>query len=118
MFTNNFKLKEDAREISGNVAEDKHAWIFVYTHAYEGLLIDPTWGAGAVADGKFIRSNDNSMWFNVSPYWLIFTHFPDQQYWAKLDIQINEDQFAKIPYIEPSEGNDGKEILFETLGHI
>lgn len=102
----------------GKIAEDKHAWIFVYTHAYEGLLIDPTWGAGAVADGKFIKSNNNSMWFNVSPYWMAFSHYPDNEFWTKLDISITEEQFASMPYMLPLIDNDGKDVLFECLSKI
>jgi len=102
----------------GKVAEDKHAWIFVYTHAYEGLLIDPTWGAGAICDGKFIKSNDKSMWFNVSPYWMAFSHFPDQDYWTKLDINITEGQFESLPYLVPSNDSDGKDVLFESLSKL
>ena len=99
----------------GKVAEDKHAWIFVYTHAYEGLLIDPTWGAGAICEGKFIKSNDKSMWFNVSPYWMAFSHFPDQDYWTKLDINITEGQFESLPYLVPSNDSDGNDVLVESL---
>jgi transglutaminase/protease-like cytokinesis protein 3 len=102
----------------GKIAEDKHAWIFVYTHAYEGLLIDPTWGAGAICDGKFIKSNDKSMWFNVSPYWMAFSHFPDQDYWTKLDINITEGQFESLPYLVPSNDSDGKDVLFESLSKL
>ena len=99
----------------GNIAEDKHAWIFVYTHAYDGLLIDPTWGAGAVCDGKFIKSNDHSVWFNVSPYWMAFSHYPNQDSWMKLDINITEEQFESLPYLTPSKESDGKDVLFESL---
>ena len=56
--------------------------------SYDSLLIDPTWGAGIVSDGKFVRSTDNSMWFDVSPYWMAFSHYPDNYFWTKLDISI------------------------------
>ena len=102
----------------GAVSEDKHAWIFVYTSAYDGLLIDPTWGAGSVCEGKFVKSEDNSMWFDVSPYWMVFTHYPDQNYWTKLDIQIDERGFAALPFVLPSNENDGKDVLFETLAKL
>jgi transglutaminase/protease-like cytokinesis protein 3 len=102
----------------GKIAEDKHAWIFVYTHAYEGLLIDPTWGAGTVADGKFIKSNNNSIWFHISPYWMAFSHYPDHEFWTKLDISITEEKFASLPYMLPSIDSDGKDVLFECLSKI
>ena len=102
----------------GEVSEEKHAWIFVYTSAYDGLLIDPTWGAGSVFDGKFVKNEDNSMWFNVSPYWMFFSHYPDQQYWTKLDIDITENQFRALPYHLPSKDSDGKDVLFDALANL
>ena len=104
-----------AKTPDGKIAEDKHAWIFVYTHAYEGLLIDPTWGAGAVCDGQFIKSQDNSIWFDISPYWMIFSHFPDQAYWTRLDVCINREQFEDLPYAIPTSDTDGKDLLFESI---
>ncbi len=97
---------------------DKHSWVFVYTHAYDGILIDPTWGAGAVDGVRFIKSEDNSHWFNVSPYWMIFSHFPDQQYWSKLDITITEDQFEKLPFVKMTNETDGKDYLFECISNL
>ena len=99
----------------GQVSSDKHAWLFVYTNEYDGLLIDPTWGAGVVVDGKFIKSNDNSMWYNVSPYWMAFSHFPDSKLWSRLEIEITEVQFASLPYKLPSIEGDGKDELFDSL---
>lgn len=105
----------------GEIPEEKHAWIFVYTGAYEGILIDPTWGAGAVNEkNQFIRSRENSMWFNISPYWLIFSHYPDEQEWTKLEgIDITQEQFEKLPYKQPTgNGEDGQDLLFESLANL
>lgn len=99
----------------GIISDVKHAWVYVYTHAYDGMLIDPTWGAGGIDGVKFVKNEDNSIWYNISPYWMAFSHFPDQQYWTKLEIQITEEQFQKIPYQNPSKENDGKDLLFECL---
>lgn len=102
----------------GKLSEDKHAWVFVYTNAYNGILIDPTWGAGAVDGVKFFKNEKNDVWFDVSPYWMIFSHFPDQQYWTKLDLKVSEDQFKKIPYVNPTKETDGKDNLFESLSKL
>jgi transglutaminase/protease-like cytokinesis protein 3 len=99
----------------GEISTDKHAWVFVYTDGYDGIIIDPTWGAGGVDGVKFVKKEDNSMWFNVSPYWMIFSHFPDNPNWTKLDIDITEEQFKQLPYINPSNEKDGKDTLFESL---
>lgn len=99
----------------GEISTDKHAWVFVYTDGYDGIIIDPTWGAGGVDGVKFVKKGDNSMWFNVSPYWMIFSHFPDNPNWTKLDIDITEEQFKQLPYVNPSNETDGKDTLFESL---
>ena len=106
---------------SEGIISDKHSWVFVYTHAYDGILIDPTWGAGVVDGVRFIKSSDHSTWFDVSPYWMIFSHFPDQQYWSKIDIPITEEQFERLPFVNMSNetaGKDGKDYLFECLSRI
>jgi hypothetical protein len=74
------------------IPEDKHSWIFAYTDHYEGIFIDPTWGAGYVKDGKFVRIEDDK-WFDVTPEELIKTHFPDDEKWQHLDVNITNDQF-------------------------
>jgi hypothetical protein len=74
------------------IPEDKHSWIFVYTDHYDGIFIDPTWGAGYVENGKFVRIEEDK-WFDVTPEELINTHFPDDEKWQHLDINITKDQF-------------------------
>jgi len=103
------------KDANGNVSEEKHAWIYVYTHAYNGILIDPTWGAGGVNGVKYIKSEDNTAWFNVSPYRMIFSHFPDNIIWSKIDIQITEEQFKVLPIVEMKNEADIKDLLFECI---
>lgn len=106
------------KTLDGKLSEDKHAWVFVYTNAYNGILIDPTWGAGAVNGVKFVKNEKNDAWFNVSPYWMIFSHYPDQSYWSKLDIKVSVEQFNKLPYVLPTDETDGKNFLFESLSKL
>lgn len=103
------------KDSKGTVSKEKHSWIFVYNQGYDGFFVDPTWGAGSVDGVKFVRNEDNSPWFHVSPYRLIFTHYPDQQYWLKLGFSITEEQFKKLPYIEMSNDEEIKNTLFELL---
>ena len=103
------------KDAEGTVSEDKHSWIYVYTHAYDGMLVDPTWGAGAVNGVKYVKSEDNSIWFNVSPYWMIFSHYPDEQYWTKLDIPITEEQFRALPFTKMTNEAEIKDRLFEYI---
>ena len=106
------------KDSNGNINVEKHSWLFVYTHGYDGMLIDPTWGAGSVNGVKFVKSQDNSKWFNVSPYWLIFSHYPDDYRWSKLDIMVSEDQFKKLPFISSPTEKDCKDYLFECISKI
>lgn len=99
----------------GEISEESHAWIMVYKHQYEAMLIDPTWGAGSVDGNHFVRSKDNSSWFNVSPYWMIFTHLPEKQEWTLLDIDVAEEQFRALPFELPQQTPNGKDYLFEML---
>lgn len=106
------------KDSDGNISPDKHSWVFVYTHAYDGMLIDPTWGAGAVNGSKFVKNEDNSFWYNVSPFRMIFSHFPDYQYWTKIDFPITEEQFKQLPFLRMGNDTDAKNFLFESLGKI
>ena len=99
----------------GKVSDGKHAWVFVYTNAYDGILIDPTWGAGVVNGTTFIRNEQSDIWFNISPYWMIFSHYPEQPDWTKLDIDVTENQFNQIPFKYPKGDIDGKDLFFESL---
>lgn len=99
----------------GEISEESHAWIMVYKHQYDAMLIDPTWGAGSVDGNHFVRSKDNSSWFDVSPYWMIFTHLPEKQEWTLLDIDVTEEQFNDLPFELPQQTPNGKDYLFEML---
>ncbi len=104
------------KDAEGRISGEKHSWIYVYTYAYDGILIDPTWGAGKVVDGvRFVKNEDNSIWFNVPPYRMIFSHFPDIEYWSKLDVKITEEQFKNLPFVEITEEIDSKDLFFECI---
>ena len=105
------------KDASGTISEN-HSWVFVYTHAYDGIFLDPTWGAGSVDGVSFIKNDDYSEWFNVSPYLMIFSHFPNQRYWSKLDINVTEEQFVKLPPAKKSEGTDARDFFFECFSKL
>lgn len=91
-----------------NVISDKgHSWLMVEVE--DGwIFIEPTWGAGAVNDGVFIK-NDNPMpWFDVDPYWLIFNHFPDEPHYQMVSPAIDIETFKMLPSsIKPLLGDYG-----------
>lgn len=111
-------IEGKTKNSKGAVLDSKHAWIFVYTNGYDGMLIDPSWGAGELDGLTFVKNTDNSTWFNVSPCWMVFSHYPDEQYWTKLEIKITEEQFRKLPYVCPQRESNGEDYLFECLSKI
>lgn len=96
----------DTKEDSGKLADDGHAWVIVGTDKYH-ILIDPTWGAGSVKDGVFTRSKNDMSWFDVNPYWMIFTHFPDNPDFQMLPQPIDMASFLRLPQINPHYGDFG-----------
>ena len=49
---------------------------------------------------------------------MIFSDFPEEEHWSKLDIKISEEQFARLPFAMMSKETDGKDFLFEHLSRI
>ena len=89
-------------EIIGGQSKDqdgeigRHAWIFAYTRENYGMLMDPTWGAGSVNDGKFSRSEDCWSWFNVHPEWMILSHFPEEESYQLLTNPLSMEEFVSL----------------------
>ena len=86
-----------------------HAWLFVVVEDGAGILIDPTWGAGSVNGKTFIRNENDMSWFHVDPYWMIFTHFPDDATYQFLPTPIARERFDSLPIIKPVWGEYGCE---------
>lgn len=106
-----------SKEQNGKVSDKDHSWIFVYTHGYDGIFIDPTWGAGYVNDGVFTPS-PNDKWFDVDPNWLIFTHYADDSEWNdKASTIVSYEQFEKLPFYEPQD-QCGKNELYEHIARM
>lgn len=105
------------KDSGGNISEDGHAWLFVEVEG-GGILIDPTWGAGGVKDGVFIASDKDMSWFGIDPYWLIFTHHPEDSTYQFVDSLISRETFATLPHIKLTLGLYGwnaKEIYTRYL---
>lgn len=90
----------------GVISDQGHAWLLVEVED-GGILIDPTWGAGGTKDGTFIRSDNDMQWFDVDPYWMIFTHHPDDSTFQFIDEPIDREAFVTLPYLKPTLGSYG-----------
>lgn len=66
------------------------------------IFVEPTWGAGTMLNGKYVKSNHDMSWFDVSPYWMIFTHYPQDTRGQLLgDYILSKEEFSNLPYILP-----------------
>lgn len=101
----------------GQVEQTKHAWLYVEVDE-SSILIDPTWGAGSIKDGIFVRNENDLSWFQIDPHWLIFTHYPDDKSYQLIESPIDWKTFVGLPSLYPSSteyGWDGKKVLSEIL---
>lgn len=96
---------------------EDHTWLSVETE--EGnILLDPTWGAGGYLRGEFVRLSDPLLWFDVAPEWFVFTHQPKSHRRQYLDVEVNDEQFAALPYTTPLTalaGIDARDALVRLL---
>lgn len=107
-----------AKDSDGVIDPQGHAWVFAYTNGNSGILIDPTWGAGSVNDGRFTHSKKDDSWFHVDPRWMIFSHFPDMEANQLLPEPIDFDTFSRLPSYRPALGSFGfksADLLNRTL---
>ena len=51
------------------------------------------------------------MWFNVDPARMIYTHYPEYDYWQLQTPQITEEQFSNLPVKYPDKEVDVTEEL-------
>lgn len=77
-----------------------HAWNSVKVDG-KWILLDATWGAGYVSGKDFTRRKRHDVWWNVDPYWMLFTHYPDDAKWQLTDVTYSEQDFDKLPRIHP-----------------
>lgn len=95
-----------------------HAWVFVYTSDASGILVDPTWGAGSVSNGTFRRKDHDDTWFDVSPEWMLFSHYPEDDVYQFMASPVSFGTWSSIPGLRPMHkdfGFDGAQLLAGCL---
>lgn len=92
-------LKGEVKDVDGCLEKDLHSWIYVDVDG-RCVLVDPTWGAGSLENNKFIKKKKD-FWFDVDPYWMIFTHFPDDSQWQFITNPIDKSTFLLLPNLRP-----------------
>jgi hypothetical protein len=79
---------------------DNHAWLAVRIDG-RWRLLDPTWGAGSVRDGRFEPAFD-WYYFLVSPDELILSHYPRQRRWQMTARAMDRKDFERLPVVPRS----------------
>lgn len=67
-----------------------HDWV-VIKNATQWTITDPTWGAGAVDNGRFIQKI-NWSWFQALPQLAVKTHMPYDPMWQMLSFPLRHDE--------------------------
>ena len=75
----------------GKVASLSHAWCAVKSEG-KWLLFDPTWGAGSVNNGVFVKKLNN-FYFKTPPKAMLETHMPFDYLWQLSRYPINNAEF-------------------------
>lgn len=107
-----------SKNSDGKVSDSGHSWIYAFTEGYDGILIDPTWGAGGIDEGgKYHKGSgeEREMWFDIDPARMIYTHYPEHDYWQLQTPKISEEQFSNLPVKYPSNRIDATEELAQDL---
>ncbi|SEW55272.1 transglutaminase domain-containing protein [Chitinophaga arvensicola] len=74
------------------VPTGSHDWVVV-KNGNQWTITDPTWGAGAVDNGRFIQRT-NWTWFQASPQIAVKTHMPYDPMWQMLSFPLRHDELG------------------------
>lgn len=76
---------------NGKVATLAHAWCAAKIEN-RWFVFDPTWGAGGINNGKFIKKLNNA-YFKVEPSKMIDSHMPFDYLWQFLNYPVTNAEF-------------------------
>lgn len=93
-----------------------HAWNGVKING-KWMLLDSTWGAGWVNGNVYGKRKFHDLWWDVDPYWMMFTHYPDESEWQLLGKKYSTSEFDKLPRISPMDcfGLSGQKVMNGVL---
>jgi hypothetical protein len=77
--------------------QNNHTWLAVLMGS-EWQLVDPTWGAGFVADGEF-QPTFSWSWFMVAPDELILSHYPRKTSWQWVSWPLTRQEFETMAVV-------------------
>jgi hypothetical protein len=80
-----------------STSDPNHAWLALRLHG-GWRLVDPTWGSGHVADGRFVPHFSWS-YFLVPAEELILSHFPEKSQWQLVSQPLRRREFERMPAV-------------------
>ncbi|MBX3226830.1 MAG: hypothetical protein KF837_05935 [Labilithrix sp.] len=90
----------DARSQSAPLEGEGHAWNAAKIDG-AWYLIDATWDAGPVSEGKFEKQYSTEYLF-TPPEQFIVSHFPDDAKWQLLEEPLSRAEFFRRPVVAPA----------------
>lgn len=87
-----------------------HAWNAVRVEG-RWLLLDCTWGAGAVDETGTYRRRFEPWYFDPAPELLLYTHFPEDPAWQMRESPLDRGEFAARPYLRSTFFAKGLELV-------
>ena len=94
---------------NGQIGNLSHAWCAAKIDQ-KWYLFDPTWGAGSIQKGVFVKKINNN-YFKISPNKITVSHLPFDYLWQFLDYPLTYDAFISGRI---NENKDKKKFDFES----
>ena len=98
--------------------DTNHAWNAIKLEG-SWYLLDPTWGAGRLNQAnQFIKEYNNYYWL-VSPYIMIYEHFPNLKNWQLLESPLSMKEYCDMVKVRPKFFEMGLRMIShnETMIH-
>jgi transglutaminase-like putative cysteine protease len=95
----------DSRTSGGELTGQGHAWNAARING-RWVLLDATWDAGPVTDGRFVKRYSTDFLF-APPEVLGLSHFPDEEQWQLRRPALSRGEFLRQPMMRPRFYSEG-----------
>ena len=95
----------DSRTNGGELTGQGHAWNAARIGG-RWVLLDATWDAGPVTDGRFVKRYSTDFLF-APPEVLGLSHFPDEEQWQLRRPALSRGEFLRQPMMRPRFYSEG-----------
>ena len=95
----------DSRTSGGELTGQGHAWNAARIGG-RWVLLDATWDAGPVTDGRFVKRYSTDFLF-APPEVLGLSHFPDEEQWQLRHPALSRGEFLRQPMMRPRFYSEG-----------